>query len=69
MIQVEQHPNFSKWQTISAFGKTINQVQGKANALRIASRHAKRQGISILLNDGEVVKVKDILQRSHSEQL
>lgn len=69
MIQVEQHPNFSKWQTILSFGEVVNQVQGKANALRIASKHAKRHGISVLLNDGEIVNVKDILQRSHSEQL
>lgn len=57
MIKIETHPNFSKWQTIFAFGKIVKQVQGRAKALRIAKEIAKENRKSVLSQDGEIVEV------------
>ena len=69
MIQIEQHPNLAKWQSILDCGNLINQVQGKANALRIASKIAKRQGKTFVVDDGKVVSLFPFCEKSHSEQL
>jgi len=64
MIKVEQHPNFPKWQSIFAFGSMIEQVQGKANALRIAKKVAKRNGSIFILDDGKMMSIADNLSSS-----
>jgi len=67
MIKIETHPNFSKWQTIFAFGNIIEQVQGKANALRIAKQVAKRNGKVFIVDDGKMVSIAN--DSSNSELL
>jgi hypothetical protein len=64
MIKVEQHPNFPNWQTIFAFGNIVEQVQGKANALRIAKKVARANGKIFIVHDGEMVSIAQNLSSS-----
>ena len=42
----------------------IEQVQGKANALRIAKKVAKRNGSIFILDDGKMMSIADNLSSS-----
>lgn len=41
MITVRKNPNFTKWFQVISFGTLVDEVNSRAEALRIASREAK----------------------------
>ena len=41
MITVRKNPNFTKWYQVISFGTLVDEVNSRAEALRIASREAK----------------------------
>ena len=41
MITVRKNPNFTKWFQVISFGTIVDEVNSRAEALRIASREAK----------------------------
>tara|TARA_B100000073_G_scaffold308534_1_gene279597 strand:- start:381 stop:548 length:168 start_codon:yes stop_codon:yes gene_type:complete len=42
MITIKRHPNLNNWIEIRFFSKLIDQVTGRAQAVRIAERVAKK---------------------------
>ena len=44
MIKIEKNTSFPEWIDIFAFGEFVEQVKGKAKALRIASKLARKNG-------------------------
>jgi DNA/RNA endonuclease YhcR with UshA esterase domain len=58
MIKIEKNPNFSNWRNIFAFGKLVEQVQGRAKAVRIAKQIAIDKKQDSILVEGELLKFK-----------
>ena len=51
MISIKKNESFPAWIQVFAFGQFVDEVQGKAKALRIATKLAKENGqvgISVL---------------------
>jgi len=42
MITIKRHPNLNNWIEIRFFSKLIDQVTGRAQAVRIAERFSKK---------------------------
>jgi len=41
MITIRKNPSFTSWFQIISFGRIVDEVEGRAKALRIAKREAK----------------------------
>jgi len=54
MIKIEKNENFRGFFNVFAFGKFIDQVQGRAKAVRMASKLAKANGQPMIMNQGKV---------------
>lgn len=51
MISIKKNESFPAWLQVFAFGQFVDEVQGRAKALRLATRLAKENGhdgISVL---------------------
>tara|TARA_B100000029_G_scaffold445216_1_gene465493 strand:+ start:739 stop:924 length:186 start_codon:yes stop_codon:yes gene_type:complete len=59
MITIKKNPNFPKWFQVLVCGSLVDEVSGRANALRIATRHARRNEVRIIDFLGEMVDTKD----------
>jgi hypothetical protein len=59
MISVKKNKNFPSWIQVFAFGQFIDEVQGRAKALKFASRLAKKEGQTHINAFGEVKKVEE----------
>ena len=46
MIKIEKNQNFTKFFNVFAFGKLVDQVQGRAKARRVAKQLASEHGQS-----------------------
>jgi|TARA_R100000808_G_scaffold2572_1_gene10034 hypothetical protein len=57
MIKIETNQNFSNWLNIFAFGNLVEQVQGRAKAIRMAKDLALKKKQNCIFIDGEVIKV------------
>lgn len=57
MISIKKNENFPSWIQIFAFGQFVDEVQGKANALRIASKLAKQNNHRVINCFGKTEKV------------
>jgi hypothetical protein len=59
MIKIEKNENFPKFFNVFAFGKFIDQVQGRAKAVRMASKIAKANNEPMIINDGVIEKTSN----------
>ncbi len=57
MIKIEKNASFPEWTDIFAFGEFIEQVKGRAKALRIATKLARGNGQNSVLINGKIVKI------------
>ena len=57
MIKIEKNTSFPEWIDIFAFGEFVEQVKGRAKALRIASKLARKNGQKSVLALGELVEL------------
>ena len=57
MIKIEKNTSFPEWIDIFAFGEFVEQVKGRAKALRVASKLARKNGQKSVLVNGELVEV------------
>jgi len=57
MIKIEKNLSFPDWVDIFAFGEFIDQVKGRAKALRIATKLAKDNGKDLIIIDDKIVKL------------
>ena len=55
MIKIVRNSNFAGIFDIFAFDQFIEQVQGKAKAVRLAKRIARKNKVSIVILDGETI--------------
>jgi hypothetical protein len=55
MIKIVRNSNFAGIFDIFAFDQFIEQVQGKAKAVRLAKRIARKNSVSIVVLDGETI--------------
>ena len=55
MIKIVRNSNFAGIFDIFAFDQFIDQVQGRAKALRLARRIARKNSISLVVLDGETI--------------
>ena len=55
MIKIVRNTNFVGIFDIFAFDQFIEQVQGRAKALRLARRIASKNSISLVVLDGETI--------------
>tara|TARA_B100000676_G_scaffold302354_1_gene351141 strand:- start:2058 stop:2234 length:177 start_codon:yes stop_codon:yes gene_type:complete len=57
MIKIEKNTSFPEWIDIFAFGEFVEQVKGRAKALRIASKLARKNGQKSVLAHGKLVEL------------
>jgi len=57
MIKIEKNISFPEWTDIFAFGEFVEQVKGRAKALRVASKLARKNGQKSILVNGKLVEV------------
>ena len=61
MIKIEKNPNFTKFFNVFAFGKLIEQVQGKAKANALANRLATRHECThFVSHTGECIPTEEL---------
>tara|TARA_Y100000310_G_C20071073_1_gene529419 strand:- start:44 stop:220 length:177 start_codon:yes stop_codon:yes gene_type:complete len=57
MIATKKNLNFPAWIQIFAFGKCVEEVEGRAKALRLAKQIARDNKLNSVLHLGEIVRV------------
>lgn len=57
MIKIEKNQSFPEWTDIFAFGEFVEQVKGRAKALRVATKLARKNGQNSVLVNGKLVEV------------
>ena len=58
MIKTEKNPNFPKWIQVFAFGVLIEEVEGRAKALRLATKVARENGHDSIIHLNKLISVK-----------
>jgi hypothetical protein len=59
MIKIVRNQSFPQWLDIFAFGEFIEQVQGRAKALKVAKKLARQHGEKAILFNGNLVDSND----------
>jgi hypothetical protein len=59
MISIEKNINFPSWIQVFAFGQLIDEVQGKAKAMRIATKLAQENKLTHINSFGKVEQIKN----------
>ena len=59
MIKIVSNTNFAGIFDIFAFDQFIEQVQGRAKALRLAKRIARKNSISLVVLDGKTISTQN----------
>jgi len=54
MISLKKNPNFPKWIQVFAFGRFVEEVESKAQALRIAKRIAEENSLDYINSFGQM---------------
>jgi len=57
MIKIEKNISFPEWTDIFAFGEFVEQVKGRAKALRVATKLARSNGQNSVLVNGKIVNI------------
>tara|TARA_B100000029_G_C17391095_1_gene893427 strand:+ start:538 stop:714 length:177 start_codon:yes stop_codon:yes gene_type:complete len=57
MIKIVKNLSFPEWSDIFAFGEFVDQVKGRAKALRIATKIAKENGKDLIVVDDKIVEI------------
>ena len=57
MIKIAKNLSFPDWTDIFAFGDFVDQVKGRAKALRIATKLAKVNGKDLIIVDDKIVNI------------
>jgi hypothetical protein len=57
MIKIVKNLSFPEWTDIFAFGEFVDQVKGRAKALRIATKLAKDNGKDLIIVDEKIIKL------------
>ena len=57
MIKIVKNLSFPEWTDIFAFGEFIDQVKGRAKALRVATKLARENGQDSVLVNGKIVNI------------
>ena len=57
MISIRKNESFPSWIQVRAFGQVIEEVQGRAKAMRIAKQLAKDHNETHVVKFGKAVKV------------
>jgi hypothetical protein len=57
MIKVQKNTSFPEWIDIFSFGEVVEQVKGRAKALRIATKIARQNKQTSVLVNGELVQI------------
>tara|TARA_B100000959_G_C14496545_1_gene425388 strand:- start:37 stop:210 length:174 start_codon:yes stop_codon:yes gene_type:complete len=57
MIVLKKNESFPEWIQIFAFGEFIEEVKGRAKALRLAAKLAKENKLNYVNKFGEMVEV------------
>jgi len=57
MISIRKNESFPSWIQVRAFGQVIEEVQGRAKAMRIAKQLAKDNNETHVVKFGKAVKV------------
>jgi ribosomal protein L39E len=60
MISIKKNNSFPKWIQVFAFGQFIDEVEGRAKALRIATKLAKENKQTHINVLGKVQEVQDV---------
>jgi len=55
MIKIVRNTNFAGFFEIFAFDQFIEEVQGRAKAIRLAKRIARKNQVSVVVLDGETI--------------
>jgi len=55
MINVQENMSFPKWLQVFAFGELIEEVEGKAKALRVGKKLARKNKLDYVYFLGDVV--------------
>ena len=57
MISTKKNPNFPSWIQIFAFGELIEEVEGRAKAVRLATKIAKEHKQTHVNHMGQMMKI------------
>jgi hypothetical protein len=59
MITIEKNPSFPQWFRIFCFGELIDEVNGRAKALRLAKHEAQKKKQTHVIFLGEILDIND----------
>ena len=57
MISIKKNESFPSWIQIFAFGQFIEEVQGRARAMRIAKELARKHNLTSVDHFGKAVRI------------
>tara|TARA_B110000495_G_C22596072_1_gene356863 strand:+ start:413 stop:592 length:180 start_codon:yes stop_codon:yes gene_type:complete len=57
MITTQKNINFPEWFQVFSFGKFVDEVRGRANALELARQIAKNSKTNVINHLGRIIKV------------
>jgi hypothetical protein len=58
MISIKRNSNFSNWYQVFSFGKFIDELNARSQALELANHIAKQKKVNYINVEGEIVEVK-----------
>ena len=57
MISIKKNKSFPEWVQVFVFGQFVDEVRGRARALRLATRLAKENGHESIAVFGKIQKI------------
>ena len=59
MITIKKNPSFAGWFQVISFGRLVDEVSGRAKALRIAKQEARDNKQTHIIYLGKVLDIND----------
>ena len=59
MITIKKNPSFAGWFQVISFGRLVDEVSGRAKALRIAKKEAKDKNEKHIIFLGKVLDINE----------
>ena len=59
MITIKKNPSFAGWFQVISFGRLVDEVSGRAKALRLAKQEARDNNLKHIMFLGKVLDINE----------
>tara|TARA_R110002051_G_scaffold287567_4_gene350289 strand:+ start:1185 stop:1364 length:180 start_codon:yes stop_codon:yes gene_type:complete len=59
MITIQKNPSFTGWFQVISFGRLVDEVSGRAKALRLAKQEAKENKINHIMFLDKIIDINE----------